>query len=309
MISIAIATYNGAKYLREQLDSIYAQSMLPDEIIVCDDCSTDDTITILDEYKKNYGLKFCVNNENLGFVKNFEKAISLCSGEYIALSDQDDFWFPFKIETLFNEMIAVEKEQPDSHILIHHDVFVADENLQNKHSRLINKKGNNSGLNNLLFGNPKVQGASIMMNRALKEICFPLPEGVPLHDLYLSLVTECVGIRKFISEPMALYRQHLNNQIGVNSISGFKRVRNYLKREIVIADEKELLTVLLFKREFIKRLSAKDIDTIDDYLQIAGNQISPITKITKVFKNKFNSNGSTFKLILKIANSNSNRHQ
>ena len=78
-ISIALTTYNGAKYLREQLESIYNQTILPDEVIACDDCSSDETISILDEYKNKFGLKYYVNNVNLGYNKNFEKALSLCS--------------------------------------------------------------------------------------------------------------------------------------------------------------------------------------------------------------------------------------
>ena len=76
MISLAMPTYNGERFLREQLDSIYNQTIVPDEVIVVDDCSTDGTISILEEYKKKYGLKYWVNEKNLGYNKNFEKAIS-----------------------------------------------------------------------------------------------------------------------------------------------------------------------------------------------------------------------------------------
>lgn len=98
LVSIAMATYNGEKYLKEQLDSIYAQTYKNIEVIVCDDCSSDKTVEILDEYKEKYGLKYYINEKNLGFKKNFEKAISLCSGDFIALADQDDIWIESKIE-------------------------------------------------------------------------------------------------------------------------------------------------------------------------------------------------------------------
>ena len=97
LVSIAMATYNGEKYLKEQLDSIYAQTYKDIEVIVCDDCSSDKTVEILDEYKEKYGLKYYINEKNLGFKKNFEKAISLCSGDFIALADQDDIWIENKI--------------------------------------------------------------------------------------------------------------------------------------------------------------------------------------------------------------------
>lgn len=90
MISIAMTTYNGEKYLREQLDSILNQTFSDFELIICDDCSKDATVKILEEYSlKDKRVRYFVNEKNLGFKKNFEKAISLCSGEYVAFSDQD----------------------------------------------------------------------------------------------------------------------------------------------------------------------------------------------------------------------------
>jgi len=105
-VSIAIATYNGAKYLKEQLDSIYTQTLLPFEVIVCDDGSIDETIKILEEFKELKGLKYFINPIKLGFFRNFEKAITLCAGDLIALSDQDDYWLPNKLERLVNEIGA-----------------------------------------------------------------------------------------------------------------------------------------------------------------------------------------------------------
>ena len=101
MISIAMATYNGAKYLREQIDSILAQTIQDFELIVCDDCSSDETWDILKQYSDaDKRIKVFQNESNLGFKRNFEKAMLLCSGEYIALSDQDDIWLPDKVETI-----------------------------------------------------------------------------------------------------------------------------------------------------------------------------------------------------------------
>lgn len=300
MISIALATYNGEKYLREQLDSIYAQTYKLLEVVVTDDCSTDDTITILQEYQQKYRLKYFINDYVLGFVKNFERAISLCEGDYIALSDQDDVWLPRKIEILYNEMIAGEISNPDKSIIVHHDVYIVDESLKNNHIKYINCGGKVFGLNNLLFGNQKVQGASSMFNRKLKEMCFPLPGNVPLHDLYISYVCECFGIRKFISEPLMLYRQHSNNQIGVSSYSIYERVTKFFKRDVVLADENEIKTLLIFENQFSNKLSIVNKDIIRDYFEILGNDISVGCKVAKIFRNRFNSSGSILKLILKI---------
>lgn len=91
-ISTAMCTYNGEKYLREQLESIARQTLLPNELVVCDDCSSDETVEIIQDFSRNapFSVRLMINENNLGFAKNFEKAITLCSGEIIVLSDQDD---------------------------------------------------------------------------------------------------------------------------------------------------------------------------------------------------------------------------
>jgi glycosyltransferase involved in cell wall biosynthesis len=101
-ISVALIVYNGAKYLRTQLDSIIAQTHKVDEIIICDDASSDNTKEILEEYKSKYLDLFFVhyNKQNLGPTKNIEKAIQACTGELILLADQDDYWEPNKVETI-----------------------------------------------------------------------------------------------------------------------------------------------------------------------------------------------------------------
>src|SRR5919199_6162917 len=101
-VSVAMCTYNGERYLQEQLDSIAAQTCLPDELVVCDDRSSDRTLEIIQIFKSkvSFPVHLHINPENLGTIKNFEKAISLCTGDIIVLSDQDDVWKPHKVETI-----------------------------------------------------------------------------------------------------------------------------------------------------------------------------------------------------------------
>lgn len=99
LVSVAMTTYNGEKFLREQIDSILNQTYQNLEIVICDDCFTDGTFGILEEYeRRDSRIKLRRNERNLGFIKNFEQAVSLCTGEFIALSDQDDIWEPWKLE-------------------------------------------------------------------------------------------------------------------------------------------------------------------------------------------------------------------
>jgi glycosyltransferase involved in cell wall biosynthesis len=104
MISVAMCTYNGSKHIKEQLESIIYQTRKPDEIIICDDCSSDNTVEIAQNLLSVSTIKSTIirNEINLGFRKNFEKAIGLCHGDIVFLSDQDDVWLPEKIEKVAN---------------------------------------------------------------------------------------------------------------------------------------------------------------------------------------------------------------
>ena len=102
-ISIALCTYNGEKFLREQLDSFSVQTRLPDEVVVGDDCSTDRTVEILEEWAKTapFRVEIVRNPQNLGYEKNFEQTMLRCTGDVIFPSDQDDVWLPEKLSRLF----------------------------------------------------------------------------------------------------------------------------------------------------------------------------------------------------------------
>lgn len=107
-ISVVMATYNGERYLVEQLDSIRMQTLQPDEVILCDDCSKDNTKEIAEKFIKNYNLqdkwKVIVNQENLGYANNFNKVAELATGDLIFFADQDDLWVPQKIQKMANIM-------------------------------------------------------------------------------------------------------------------------------------------------------------------------------------------------------------
>lgn len=209
-ISIAIAVYNGGKYLREQLDSLYTQTLIPDEIVAIDDCSTDNTTNILEEYHKKYGLIYHINETTLGVNKNFEKAIRLCSNDYIALCDQDDIWMPHKIETSFKQLKLVENNIPT---LVSSGSINVDENL-NIISEPEAKKDSDSYITTLL--GHYSQGSSLMMNRALLEYILPFPTDTRIiFDIYIGLIAAMVGNKYNIAEKLMYYRHHQSNLCGV----------------------------------------------------------------------------------------------
>jgi len=300
LLNIAMATYNGEKYLKEQLDSIYSQSYQNIQIIACDDCSTDGTVDILKVYSQKNGLKFIVNKKRSGFVKTFENAVHLCEGDYIAFSDQDDVWLPNKLEIQMNYMVEFEKQYPDKPLLIHHDVYIVDEMLTNKNIRFLKTFGHISGLKNMLFGNAKVQGATVLFNKKLKEISFPLPENLAFHDLFLSYICEVFGKRIYINEPYLLYRQHSNNQIGIQNKSKLEKTRSFFNRKVIIFPEKEADTLMLFNDRFQNALNDSEKIMIHEYFNIYNLKISLYHKVLIIIKNRFNSHGSIFKLIIKI---------
>lgn len=213
-VSVALASYNGEKYIREQLDSILNQTIHDFELIVCDDCSTDSTWNILEEYaEKDSRIRVFNNDGNLGFKKNFEKAIRLCSGEYIALSDQDDVWMPNHLEKLLE--------------------LIGDADIACGNAMLTNDKGDGTGVllsenthldivyegNLLLYRiiclhNP-FQGASMLIKRAfLFEKALSIPDGVRYHDAWFAV---CACLRhgiQYTYDVITLYRQHEKNASG-----------------------------------------------------------------------------------------------
>lgn len=226
LISIAMATHNGEKYLKEQLDSIYAQTYKNIEVIVTDDCSADRTVEVLEQYSKSHGLQYFVNEENMGYVKNFEKAISLCTGEFIALCDQDDVWRPDKLEKLYKNI--------GSNLLIHSDAKLIDED-GNIFSESYTNKAHKKFRKNTYeyFFSNDVTGCTTLFKKELLAFALPFPEGMLAHDWWLAICASKEGSIKYFNEPLISYRQHTSNQIGAADVSKIYphtlRVRAYQK--------------------------------------------------------------------------------
>ena len=215
-ISIAMATYNGERYLQEQIESILHQTVQPAEIIVCDDGSLDGTIAILESYKQQGKLKYFINETTIGVVENFKKAVSLTSeGNYIALSDQDDIWLPHKLATLQTELVALEQTQQEAPIacIVYSDLILVNDKKNILNSSFWNELYHDTHehcLHTLLFGN-FVTGCTIMMNAATKKYFEAIPPSI-MHDVWLAFVGNTIGKIKAIPQPLLYYRQHAHNQ-------------------------------------------------------------------------------------------------
>lgn len=203
-----MATYNGAKYLKEQLDSILSQTIQASEIVVCDDCSTDETWDILCDYARNYSnFKIIKNDKNIGFMRNFEKAIYHCTGDYIALSDQDDIWLPNHLQVLIkglgNKILSVgDAELIDSHGNKSGHNISYYENLD-----FIPEDDIDKAYFILFYRNP-YQGASMLFRKDFLDKALPIPEGVQYHDTWFSLLACFDGGCQPLKETVTLYRRH-----------------------------------------------------------------------------------------------------
>lgn len=247
-ISIAIATYNGEKYLAAQLDSILQQTYSAAEIVIIDDCSYDNTWSILQNYAKQYPqIKLYQNESNLGACSSFSKAISLCSSEYIALADQDDVWLPNKLATLLDNI-------GDS-LLIHSDAFIVDENLNILTNTFSKGVMNQTNFIDYLFAN-NVTGCTCMFSRELVSKSFPMPNFY-MHDHYLVISASYLGTVKYLPQALIYYRQHTGNQIGENSRVTFDK---FLRARTIVGNS---LKNLAIHPSFTK--SSQQINLIADY--------------------------------------------
>ena len=213
LISIALATYNGARFLQEQLDSLALQLAAPFELVVTDDGSTDNTISVIQEFAKTapFSVSIVCNTERLGYGRNFLKAASLCKGTHIAFCDQEDVWLPRKLHRAY---AALEQQAYD---LIAHSAKVVDQDLNwlgDCFPDIQNDRTFDGCENQVTFFWP---GFTLIASKALVN-SINIPSTNPEDSLFAHDELICKFAQNLpchlIAEPLALYRQHGNNLIG-----------------------------------------------------------------------------------------------
>ncbi len=231
MVSILLAVYNGEKYLKQQIESILAQSFTDFKIIIRDDGSTDNSVEIINYFCNKYPEKiFLISGSPTGSAKrNFAALLNACDDDYIMFCDQDDVWYPYKIKLTLDIMKYTEGAKKDLPVLIHTDLAVADENLNVISSSFFDfqKLSSVMPLQQLLVQN-NVTGCTVMINRALKEKCGTIPDECIMHDWWLALVATAFGRVKHIDESTMYYRQHSANQVGAKASYGFAFIKRKL---------------------------------------------------------------------------------
>lgn len=229
-ISIALCTYNGGAFLPEQLKSIAGQSLKPCELVACDDGSTDDTVAILEDFARRaaFPVRIYRNQERLGPVQNFARAVSLCRGDYVALCDQDDIWDAEKLALSSQAMRkAQEQHGAAKPLLLHTDLMVIDAEGHLVASSLMQIQkiahAAQEPLKTLLVQN-FVTGCTVLVNRPLLEAALPVPEEALMHDWWFALIAASLGDLIFLPRPTVHYRQHGRNTVGAKKFFGGKNV-------------------------------------------------------------------------------------
>lgn len=211
-----MCTYNGALFLDEQIESILNQDYKNIELIVVDDCSTDNTWKKLEEWQQRSSVVSIYRNDiNIGYNKNFEKAISLAKGDLIAISDQDDIWLPTKLCKL---VLAIQ----DKNVLLAHSRSVRLENgrLRFKSASLHHHFEGNDTRRLFMFN--QVNGHDMIFKRQLVDAFMPIPEGM-MYDWWIAVTATCYGSIASVNEYLVHHRIHAHNSFFTKKVEGRKK--------------------------------------------------------------------------------------
>lgn len=212
-ISVALCTFNGARYLAQQLESIADQSFLPCELVVCDDGSDDNTLEILKEFVTcvPFPVSVCVNERRLGVVANFYKAIQLCRGDFVSFSDQDDVWLTHKLESA---MRRIGKSSDPENALYCTRLRYVNSDLEDI---ALSPVPSELGFYNAIAENVATGCTVVFGSQVRDRLLRAQPKDMVMHDWWAYLIASAYGEVIFDSEPGVLYRQHGENVTGRES--------------------------------------------------------------------------------------------
>ncbi len=291
-IDILLATYNGKNYLKELLDSILNQTYENIRIIACDDCSTDDTMSILKDYEKKDSRVIAYKNEkNLGSTKTFEYLLTKVESKYFMFADQDDVWNKDKVELTYNKLID---ENAD---LVFTDLEVVDVNLNTINKSFNKLKGYDYKIKKYINDGYElgrlyntVTGCTILTKKEWIDKVTPFPNNKNiLHDYWIGLVVSLKGKIAYLDVSTIKYRQHQNNQVGtskyIDKFKDFNTVRNYL----IDLRVQNLNTFLSYDNIFTKEQTEFNKKALQYYLMIKNKKycnFKDLNIFNKIYKNE-----------------------
>ncbi|QUB97157.1 glycosyltransferase family 2 protein [Leptotrichia sp. oral taxon 221] len=283
-LCILLASYNGEKYISEQLDSIINQTYKNWELIIRDDGSKDETVTILNKYeKKDERIKILRDDKgNLGFLKNFEELLFNAKEEFVLFSDQDDFWLKNKLEKFVEKIRDLDEKVLSKPLLIHCNSLVCDDKLEIIKEEFIDSKIAKKTNSNIYFFEYIVQGSTSMVNKKMIKESLPFLKNVTLHDRYFHLLSQFLGTRVFIDESLVKYRQHERNEIGANR----SIIKNIMSKKYFYVEDRKLIEEI--KEKYIKCLRKRDLNDIEKYLEVTDRNKNRLERfwLSKYFQMK-----------------------
>lgn len=253
-ISIALCTYNGAQYLQQQLDSFASQTYAPFELVVCDDDSTDATLALIDQFARKVGFPVRIfrNKCTLGSTKNFERAIGICEGDLIALSDQDDEWYPDKLASMHRLFEGL----PEA-LVAFSDADLIDDRSVSSGRRLWKcvyyspaKRTSHvdPGIMSVLFRANVVTGATVVFRSRFRDEFLPIPDSW-IHDGWIAWIAALHGGLAVLPAAKIRYRIHSRQQVGL--ISPSKRLAHAKKNGLV--EIRSLIKQFYDLRQYLER--------------------------------------------------------
>jgi glycosyltransferase involved in cell wall biosynthesis len=285
MISIALAAYNGEKYIREQINSILNQTYQEFELIICDDCSIDSTWDILQEYEQQDERIHCyLNEKNLGFNKNFEKAIKLCGGEYIAISDQDDVWtrdhLTVLLENIGNNFICcgdsmlVNEKRED--IYKNSEIFDEISLIDTAKKKVLR----------ILYGGNPFGGACMLIRMEALQGMLPIPNSIAYYDVWFTLCTCIQDSFKYIPSVIRYFRRHTSNvSQGYGKLSLRRILNNFTLIKYQFSDRLLYCTELLKRYKDINQDMKDILLSAEDYFKNKSNNFYRIKRLPFFVKN------------------------
>jgi glycosyltransferase involved in cell wall biosynthesis len=234
--SVAMCTFNGSRFLREQLQSIASQTMLPSELVICDDLSSDDTISIIKDFASQAAIpvRLFQNEERLGPSRNFDKAIGLCTGEIILLSDQDDIWAPGKVQRLVEALDsnrAAVYAFSDADMVDEYGKSIGQSLWEAVGLRVTHRQFRDARQLQILLKHNVVTGATMAIRSSLRDAMLPIPPAW-MHDYWAAILGSTVSNGIPVSESLIKYRRHASQVCGHNKSVSLRSVAESLNTHV-----------------------------------------------------------------------------
>lgn len=305
MIDILMATYNGEKYIEEQIQSILNQTYTDFKLIIHDDGSNDSTVHIIRKYAEQFPDKIQFIDDGIktgGAKNNFFHLLKFSKAEYIMFADQDDIWKANKVKNAVRCIMEEASQSDDIPLMGYSDLIVVDERLAVINDSFFNMQNlayDRNSFNNLLVQNI-VTGCTTIFNRKLAQMCTEMPTESIMHDWWLALITSAFGRMFYMEDKDILYRQHGNNTEGAKNCKSPKYIlkKMFNPRAIRAAINATYCQAEAFKKIYQGQLPKQKEYILDKYISIKYD--TKIKKLKTIKENDFQKNGFIKKMVQKI---------